>query len=147
MSYLPGVPNMGPKPVSPTVSVTKAGGGVGHSGGIGGLARSVGKPGNTEHLGSVVGRTGKGLTAVGGGNQAMHSLNNYGKAAKAPALLGGSQTAGGVDPTQHAGVKQIRGSGLGQISSRVRQGGLGPGRASTPGPSDTDYSAQSEDTE
>lgn len=138
MALLPGVPNVGPAPVSPTVKVgAKVSLGKPASG-ISAAAHSVGKPGNSEHFGSVVGRTGKGLTALGGGSSAAHSLNQYGKS---------SQLEGGVDPTQHAGVSQIRGGGMGKLNPHVRQGGLGPGKMSTPGPSDTDYSAQSEDVE
>jgi hypothetical protein len=66
-----------------------------------------------------------------------HSLGHYGK--NAPPLLGGSQNAGGVDPTAHAGMKVIRGSS-GGMRSHIREGGLGPGRMSTPGPSNQDYS-------
>lgn len=105
MALLPGVPNVGPAPVSP-------------------MAHSAGKPGKTEHLGSVVGRTGKGLTNIGGGDSALHSLNHYGK----------------------GGIGMIRG-GSGSMKRNVRSGGLGPGFAGTAGPSDTNYSMQSEDTE
>lgn len=143
MSLLPGVPNMGPAPVSPTMkmpSITS----VGKSSGIAAVAGSVGKPGNTEHLGSVVGRTGKGISNLGGGSSLAHSMNAYGK--KPPALLGGTQMAGGVDPTAHAGAKMIRG-GSGGMRSHIRQGGLGPGSMGAPGPSDTNYSMNSGDTE
>lgn len=146
MAYLPGVPNVGPAPVSPTIKMSSAGG-KGSSGGIAAIAGRAGKPGNTEHFGSVVGRTGKGISNLGGGSSAAHSLSQYGKAAKAPALLGGQQGAGGVDPTQHLGVKQIRGGGLGTINPRVKQGGLGPGFAGSPGASNTNYDATSGDTE
>lgn len=145
MAYLPGVPNVGPAPVSPTVKIAPSIG-VGRPHGIAAVAASVGKPGNTEHLGSVVGRTGKGISNLGGGDSALHSLNNYGKTPKAPALLGGSQGAGGIDPTAHMGTKMIRG-GSGTMKRNIRSGGLGPGFAGAPGPSDTNYSMQSEDTE
>lgn len=143
MSYLPGVPDMGPKPVNPTLS-GGANTTVGKPNGVAAVANSVGKPGNTQHLGSVVGRTGKGMTSIGGGDPLAHGMSHYGK--KAPALLGGQQTAGGVDPTAHAGSKQIRGLS-GTMRHGVRAGGLGPGRMGTPGQSDTNYSNTSEDTE
>ena len=135
MAYLPGVPNMGPSPVSPVVGGSHTS--VGAPKGIAAIAHQVGKPGYVEHHGSVVGRRSAGLTAVGGGNQAMHSMNHYGK--KTPPLLAGSQLAGGNDPIAHPGIRMIRG-GSGQMRSHIREGGLGPGRMSTPGQSDTDYS-------
>ena len=135
---------MGPKPVSPTIS-SPSKVGVGKPSGISAIAHSVGKPGNTQHLGSVVGKTGKGISALGGGSPAAHSMNNYGKQ-KAPGLLGGQQMTGGVDPTAHKGAMVIRGQS-GAMRPHVRMGGLGPGKESTPGPSDTDYSMQSGDTE
>lgn len=85
MAYLPGVPDVGPAPVSPT---------------------GGGKALKTEQLGSVVGRTGKGLTTVGGGDSAAHSLNHYGK------------------PTIHGGA----------IGRNIKKGGLGPGKMGMPGP-------------
>ncbi len=135
MAYLPGVPDVGPAPVSPTPHMNNAG--VGRSGGtaIGHLARSVGKPGHTEHLGSVVGRRGAGMSTGTGGNPGMHSLGHYGKA---PPLLGGAQIEGGVDPTAHPGAKVIRG-GSGAMRSHIMVGGLGPGKGSTPGPVDNTY--------
>ena len=143
MALLPGVPDMGPKPVSPTIP-GGANTTVGKPGGIAQVANSVGKPGNTQHLGSVVGRTGKGMTSVGGGDPLAHGFNHYGK--KPPASLGGQQITGGVDPTAHPGSKQIRGGLTGGVH-RVRSGGLGPERIGMPGPSDTNYSNTSEDTE
>lgn len=144
MSYLPGVPDMRPAPVSPTIkspaSVTK-----GAPKGISAIAHSVGKPGSTQHLGSVVGKSGKGLNGLGGGSPAAHAMNNYGKQ-KAPGLIGGQQMAGGVDPTAHKGAQMVRG-GSGGMRSHVRMGGLGPGKMSTPGPSDSNYSMNSGDTE
>jgi hypothetical protein len=126
MAYLPGVPDTG------------------SSGGIAAVARSVGKPGRTQHLGSVVGRRGAGMSSIGGGDPGLHSVNHYGKTA--PPLLGGGLT-GGVNPTAHAGVKMIRG-GSGGIRSNVREGGLGPGKMSTPGPSFQNYSiANNQDVE
>lgn len=146
MSLLPGVPNMSPAPVSPTgPGIVKAS--VGKPGSFG---QSPGaKFGNTQHLGSVVGKTGKGLTAVGGGDTAFHGLNDYGKSSppgnRASSLLGAQQMTGGVDPTAHQGVKQIRGSSGGIHRNKV--GGLGPDKMGQPGPSDTDYSMTSQDTE
>jgi hypothetical protein len=144
MSYLPGVPDMGPAPVSPTIS-SPAKLGVGKPKGISAVAHSVGKPGNTQHLGSVVGRTGKGITALGGGSPAAHAVNNYGKKST-PGLLGGQLMGAGKDPTAHAGATMIRGQS-GAMRPHVRMGGLGPGKESTPGPSNTDYSMNSGDTE
>jgi hypothetical protein len=144
MSYLPGVPDMGPAPVSPTIK-TSASLGVGKPKGISAVAHSVGKPGNTQHLGTVVGRTGKGITALGGGSPSAHAQNNYGKV-KTPGLLGGQSMSPGTDPTAHAGAKMIRGQS-GAMRSHVREGGLGPGKMSTPGPSNSDYSMNSGDTE
>jgi hypothetical protein len=145
MGYLPGVPDMGPKPVSPTIaSPSKVG--VGKPTGISATAHSVGKPGNTQHFGSVVGKTGKGISALGGGNPAAHAFNQYGKPGKGPGALGGAQITGGVDPTAHKGSMVVRGQS-GAMRPHVRMGGLGPGKESTPGPSDTDYSMQSGDTE
>lgn len=109
MSYLPGVPDMGPAPANTT----------------------VGKQTATEHLGSVVGRTGKGMTSVGGGDPLAHSLNHYGKPAAAGAMAGSKQVRGLNSTARHG----------------VRAGGLGPGRMGTPGPSDTNYSNTSQDTE
>lgn len=133
MSYLPGVPDMGPKPVSPTVP-GGANTTVGKPSGIAQVANSVGKPGNTQHLGSVVGRTGKGMTSVGGGDPLAHSVSQYGK------------TGAGTNPTAHGGAKQIRGLS-GTMRQGVRSGGLGPERLGMPGPSDTNYSNTSADTE
>lgn len=103
MAYLPGVPDAGPAPLNTT----------------------VGKQTGTEHIGTVVGRTGKGLTSVGGGDPLAHSLNHYGKP---------------------AGSKQIRGL-AGTMRHGVRAGGLGPGKMGVAGASDTNYSNTSEDTE
>jgi len=125
MGYLPGAPDM----VKPQ--------------GIAATAQSVGKPARTQQLGSVVGRRGAGLTSIGGGDPGMHSLNHYGKNGS-PSL---GPASSGVNPTAHAGVKMIRG-GSGQMGSRIRQGGLGPGKMSTPGPSFQDYSlSNNEDVE
>jgi len=111
MAYLPGVPNVGPKPVS-TAAAKPA---------------SPAKQIRTENLGSVVGRTGKGLTSLGGGDLAAHSLNHYGKPAKSKSIA------------------MIRG-GVGGMKRNVRAGGLGPGFAGVAGPSDA-TSTQSQDTE
>lgn len=148
MAYLPGVPDGGPAPVSPT-----APGGaktsLGKPGGISAVAHSVGKPGNTEHLGSIIGRPGKGMTSVGGGDPLAHSLNHYGKPPANPAaaskLLGGQQMDGGTVPTAHAGAKIIRGES-GQMRQHVRTGGLGAGKMGMPGPSDQDTNS-TQDTE
>lgn len=103
MAYLPGVPDAGPSPVDPT---SKA---------------------KVEHIDSVVGRRGAGLTTLGGGDAGMHSLNHYGK--------------------RGSPLMNIRG-GTGQMSKRIKYGGLGPEKLSRPGPSNTDYSLQqNEDTE
>lgn len=51
-----------------------------------------------EHLGSVVGRVGAGLTTIGGGDQMAHAVNHYGK--NALPLLGG----GDGSPTQQPEV-------------------------------------------
>ena len=121
MSLLPGVPNMGPAPVSPTIKVAgKAS--LGGPTGIAKTAQTAGKPGNTENLGSLIGRMGKGLTSAGGGNPAAHSISQYGK--------GISGIAGGTDPTAHAGAKLIRGTAAGP---HVKRGGLGSGPQGMPG--------------
>lgn len=143
MALLPGVPDMGPKPVSPTLP-GGANTTVGKPSGVAQVANAVGKPGNTQHLGSVVGRTGKGMTSVGGGDPLAHGFNHYGK--NPPSLLGGQQSTGGVDPTVHPGSKQNRGLS-GATRHGVRAGGLGPEKLGMPGPSDTNYSNTSEDTE
>lgn len=149
MAYLPGVPDVGPAPVSPVVGGGKTS--LGAPGGISARAHAAGKPGNVEHLGNIMpqGRnprsdSGGGFSSVGGGNPGLHSLGHYGK--KAPPLMGGDQITGGVDPTAHPGVTMIRG-GLGNPSRHVREGGLGPGRMSTPGPDNTNYSQQNTDSE
>lgn len=145
MAYLPGVPNMGPAPVGPSLPVASKAT-VGAPKGIAATAAKVGKPGNTEHFGSVVGRTGKGISGIGGGSTSAHSQNHYGKSGMpAPPQLGGSQVEGGVDPTKHAGATIIRGQS-GGIRAHVRQGGLGPGQLGMPGPSDS-FTDSSQDTE
>jgi hypothetical protein len=130
---------MGPAPVSPatpgpsraTVSIGKGKPTPGPSA----AAHSVGKPGRTQHLGTVVGKPGKGLNSLGGGDLAAHAVNNY------------SKLPGSVVPVlAHKGAQMIKGS-AGGIRNHVRQGGLGPGKMSTPGPSNTDYSMNSGDTE
>lgn len=129
MSYLPGVPNMGPAPVSPVS--TGANTTVGKPGGIAAIAHGVGKPSNTQHLGSIIGLPGKGSTSVGGGDPMAHSLSQYMK------------TAGGAQPTAHAGVKNaIRG---GKMGPHVKRGGLGQGPMGMPGPDDNVNTSQ--DTE
>jgi hypothetical protein len=133
MAYLPGVPDMGPAPVSPIVGSSKTP--IGAPKGISAIAHSVGKPGHAQHLGNIVGTRGAGSTALGGGDPAMHSLGHYGK--KAPPLLGG-QTAG-IDPTAHAGANMIRGGGANPMRSHIREGGLGPGKMSSPGGPGTQY--------
>lgn len=129
---------MGPAPVSPVVSESahSHASGVGHAGttAIGRLARSVGKPGHVEHLGSVVGRTGKGLTNIGGGAALAHMLNNYAK--NPPPGLGEGGTA--VHPTRHPGSIEVRGQ-AGEMDRHPKFGGLGPGRYSRPGPAKESY--------
>lgn len=147
MSLLPGVPNMGPAPVStaaagPTLR-TPGSTGMGKPSGIAAIAAGVGKPGSTQHLGNLAGRSGKGISAITGGSPAQHMGNHYGKTA--PALLGGQQMPGGVDPTAHAGANMIRG-GSGAMRSHIRAGGLGPGPMSTAGDS-TNYSMNNPDQE
>jgi hypothetical protein len=148
MAYLPGVPNVGPAPVGPSLPVASHVD-VGSHTGIAKTATTVGKPGNTQHLGSVVGRTGKGLTAVGGGNPMNHSMNAYGKnGLPAPATNGasvGGESMGGVSPTAHKGAQIIRGGG-GGVRAHVKEGGLGPGKMGMPGPSDS-FTDPSQDTE
>jgi hypothetical protein len=113
---------------------------IGAPSGIAGLAHSVGKPGRTQNLGSLIGRRTAGLSANTGGNSAMQSLNHYGKGG-APML--DNTVAGGVDPTAHAGAKMVRG---GSMSPHIRSGGLGPNKISTPGPFDA-YSPHNADLE
>jgi hypothetical protein len=143
MSYLPGVPNMSPAPVS-----TAPAGGKGGTTGIAKIAATVGKPGRSQELGSMVGRHASGTsTHITGGDPLAQSLQHYGK--KPPAMLGG--TLGGnatVDPTAHAGASMIRG-GAGGIKPRgyLKYGGLGPGRMGAPGPNNTDYSMTDTDPE
>lgn len=43
------------------------------------VTRGPGKSILTQHLGSVVGKRGAGLSMVGGGDQGSHSLGHYGK--------------------------------------------------------------------
>lgn len=130
---------MGPKPVGPTISGgAKVSQGAPH--GIAATAHSVGKPGNTEHLGSLIGRSGKGLTSAGGGDPTMHSINHYGK--NPPALLGGAPMAAGVNPTAHAGMTAIRGGSMGK---HVRKDGLGAGKMGMPSPAN--YQPTGADTE
>lgn len=112
--------------------------------GIAAIAHSVGKPGRTEHIGSIVGRRGAGLSTQTGGDPLAHSMGHYGK--DGVPLLAGAPMPASVDPTSHAGARMIRG-GTGGMRSHIRQGGLGPGNMSTPGPSNTDYSMNSSDTE
>jgi hypothetical protein len=146
MAYLPGVPNVGPAPVGPSLPVASHVD-VGTHTGIAKVATTVGKPGNTQHLGSVVGRTGKGLTGVGGGNPMNHMQNHYGKSGLPAAPTDGASVGGQSvgDPTQHAGSRTIRGE-AGGIRAHVREGGLGPGQLGMPGPSDS-FTDTSQDTE
>lgn len=149
MAYLPGVPDTGPAPVAPSLAQGVAKVDVGKPSGIAAVAHSVGKPGNTEQLHSVVGRTGKGLTSVGGGNPMTHSLNHYGKVASAGSLAGqllGSSTGTGVDPTKHAGASIVRGESGSPMRKHLRTGGLGNGPMGMPGPSDQDVNT-TQDTE
>lgn len=118
MAYLPGVPDMSPAPVS-TSAV--------EPGQVAGGNKNV----RTQHLGSVVGQRGAGMSTITGGNAALHSLGHYGK--NPPGWMGGDQT-------------MVRDSS-GGVRRHVRQGGLGPGKMSAAGPSDTDYSMNSSDTE
>ncbi len=145
MAYLPGVPNAGPAPVAPTFKGPTSSSGRGAPSGVAAIAQKVGKPGNTQHLGSVVGKTGAGLTGIGGGNQGAHGQGHYGKVAP-PGLSG---MTGGTPPkpvSEHGGTGMIKGS-AGGIRTHVREGGLGPGRMSAPGPSNTNFSQQSGDSE
>ena len=146
MSLLPGVPNMGPAPVSPTIA-TPGKSAMGGPSGIAKIAQGVGKPGNTEHLGSIIGRTGKGMTSLGGGNSGAHSFSQYAKQPAAGALMGGelAGSSNGVNPTAHPGAKMIRGGG-GGMRSHIRQGGLGAGDMGMPAP-DNSSGMASGDTE
>lgn len=128
MSLLPGVPNV--SAAAPALSMGKA------STGIARLARSVGKPGRAQNLGSVVGRRGAGMAQITGGDPVAHSLGHYGK--NGPAELAGMTGTTTPSPTAHAGMKSIKG-GSGGIRSHVREGGLGPGKVGRPG-NDTNYS-------
>lgn len=145
MSLLPGVPDMSPKPVNPTVAVSsKVGRGAPR--GVAAIAHSVGKPGRTQHLGNITGRPGQGISNISGSAAGAAAANHYGKtpAAGLSGMTGGNT----VKPISesHGGVRMIKGSG-GGIRPHVREGGLGPGRFSTPGPSDSNYSQSSEDSE
>lgn len=148
MAYLPGVPDVGPAPGQSSLaqpSIAKSSfSGVGHGGttGIGHLARSVGKPSRTEHLGTVVGRKGDGLTHITGGDPMQHMLNDYGKKASISGLAG----ADIIHPTHHAGAKVIKGQG-GGIRPHVKEGGLGPGKFGRPGGSGNYSQADNIDTE
>ena len=135
MSLLPGVPNVGPAPVNPTIKVSgKAS--LGGPAGIAKVAQTAGKPGNTEHIGSVVGRTGKGISSLGGGSSLAHSASQYAKMPGAGAIMGGEIAgAGGVDPTKHAGATIVRG---GAMRSHLRTGGIGPGNMGAPGANSPD---------
>lgn len=146
MSYLPGVPNAGPAPVSPMAGGMKASRG-GPSTGIAKTAASVGKPGRTQHMGSLTTTMPRATprTSVTGGDPMAHSMGQFGKSFSMPGsgMSGGS----GVDPTQHAGVSQVKG-GMGGMGRRIKQGALGPGKAGAVGPnatsgtSDTDMDAE-----
>jgi hypothetical protein len=144
MALLPGVPDMGPKPVSPTIAISGKSS-LGGPSGIAKVAQGAGKPGNTEHFGSVVGRTGKGISNLGGGSSLAHSQSQYAKTPGPGAIMGG-EGAAGIDPTAHSGSKMIRGES-GAMRSHIREGGLGPGPMSAPGQSDTNYSQSSGDAE
>jgi hypothetical protein len=129
MSLLPGVPNMSPAPVSPTIKIAgKAN--LGAPSGIAKVAQSAGKPGNTENFGSVVGRMGKGISNLGGGSQVAHSINHYGKSGPAFPGMQGLAGTSGVQPTMHAGAKLIRGTSMGK---HIKKGGLGSGPQGMPG--------------
>lgn len=130
MSYLPGVPDDSPAPVSPVVGAAKIG--AGHVTHIAAVAHAAGKPGRVEYRKTVVGHPGKGSSHVGGGKPIAHMMNHYGK--KGPEMMGADMPTA-VDPTQHPGVRMMRGSAAGRVEEHVRQGGLGPGRMSTPGKS------------
>ena len=129
MSLLPGVPNMGPAPVSPTIKMAgKAS--LGGPSGIAKTAHAAGKPGNTENFGSVVGRMGKGISAIGGGNALAHSINHYGKGGPQVPGMQGLDGSAGIQPTAHAGASMIRGTKMG---SHIKRGALGPGPQGAPG--------------
>jgi hypothetical protein len=127
--------------VSPTIKVAGKTGVGSPSTGIGQTAQTAGKPGRTEHLGSIIARRGSGISALGGGNQIAHSMNSYGKQpAKMPGIEGLAGT-GGVQPTAHAGANMIRG-GSGTIRQHVREGGLGPSKMSGAGPTAPDATGE-----
>ncbi len=144
MALLPGVPNVGPAPVQVAPHSSSAVG-IGKQTGIAKIAAGAGKPHNTQHLGNLTSPSPRATprTSLTPGNPGARKLGQYGKA---PGLVGGGQGDGDTDVTQHPGAKMVRG-GMGGIKPHVREGGLGPGKMSTPGPSNTDYSMQNMDTE
>lgn len=124
MALLPGLPTAGG--AGPTLPNPARG----HTGstGIAKLAHAAGKPGHTQHMGSLVG----GMTpksAINGAPTGAY-VNNY--------------TKGSAVPATHPGSSEIRGT---QMGSHIRQGGLGPGKIAAAGPSDTDYSMSNPDQE
>jgi len=127
MSYLPGVPDMGPAPVAPMAAGAAGSKGMPH--GIAGLANKVGKPGRSEQI-RTIGVKGAGNTSIGGGNPALHSLGQYGK--NASKVLGNLDGAQAPKPTDHPGVREIRG-GAGQMRRNAVSGGLAEGRISSRG--------------
>ena len=109
--------------------------------GIAKLAGSVGKPSRQQNLPSRYTPA-----TITGGDPIARSMNHYGKNPPAGLAAMGMPGTTAVDPVAHAGMTQIRG-GKGGIRRNPRQGGIGPGPQSTSGPSDSDYSMNSQDQE
>lgn len=143
MSYLPGVPDVGPAPVSPTGG---QGGGIrvspgsakGHADKV--FAKSDGKGAKAEHLASPHARS-----TITGGDPLARLMGHYGKATPAPLQAMGLGLGSGAQPTMHPGATLVRG-GKGQMRTHIFQGGLGPGRMGQPGNS-TNYSMAKPDSE
>lgn len=144
MSLLPGVPNMGPKPVMPSISpgihgnTGAAGKTFAHADPKGARAQSLGSP-----------YTGPRAT-VDRGDPLTRMMGHYGKTPPA-GMAGMAGSAPPIDPTAHAGSKMVRGSG-GGMRPHIRQGGLGPKPVNSMGGTGTmgdssDYSMTDTDPE
>lgn len=103
------------------------------------FAGSDGKGSHQQALGGVHSGV---KSAITGGAPLSRSMGQYGKGHSYLPGMEGGVTA---DPTQHAGVKQIRDGG-GGIRRNPRKGGLGPGPMSAAGGAG-DYSMTNTDLE
>lgn len=142
MSYLPGVPNVDPAPAGHATIQAPAKIGVGKQTGIGKIAGTVGKPGNTQHINNIgQPNHSKGIANITGGDAGLHSLNHYGK--RTVGQTGAALVGGSFSPvSEHAGTNVVRG-GSGGMGRHVKEGGLAPGKYFKPGDSSNYSQSQS----